>query len=86
MKIHPLHDFVIDPRRAQSAEPLVMSSNKRGVRRLDLVDCGAVPAVLALRMLIDDRRDQKGQEQTELQVWESEGGSPTMSEVASSSC
>ena len=53
-----------------------MSIHKRGVRRLDLVDLSAVPAVLALRTSHEDRRDEKHEEQTELQVWESEGGNP----------
>ena len=50
-----------------------MSIHKRGVRRLDLVDLSAVPAVLALRMSHEDRHDEKHEEQTELQIWETEG-------------
>lgn len=56
-----------------------MSIRKRGVRRLDLVDLSAVPAVLALRMSREDRHDEKHAEQTELQIWESEGGNPVPS-------
>jgi hypothetical protein len=61
----------------RQGEAFLMSIHKRGVRRLDLVDGDAVPAVLVLRMLIDDGRDLKGQERADLQVWESEGGNPS---------
>ncbi len=56
-----------------------MSIHKRGVRRLDLVDLSAVPAVLALRMSHEDRHDEKHEENPELQIWESEGGNPVPS-------
>ena len=63
-----------------------MSIHKRGVRRLDLVDCSTVPAVLALRVWYDDPHKEECQEQTELQIWESEGGTSVSSGLASQSC
>ena len=59
-----------------------MSIHKRGIRRLDLVDHSAVPAVLALRVPYVDPHEEERQEQTEMQVWESEGGTPVASGLA----
>jgi hypothetical protein len=67
-----------------------MSMHKRGVRRLVLVTYSAEPAVHALSIPYENRRDEKHkqqkelQAQAELQVWESEGGNAVTPSPATS--
>jgi hypothetical protein len=59
-----------------------MAMHKRGVRRLVFAAYSAEPAIQALRMPYQSQRDEKRKQakelqvQSELQVWESEGGNP----------